>query len=143
LITAAAAAGSRLQLRLRPQYHFPVTLGFHEVIEILIPERDHNGRETDFFKNSFATSGSRKVWERYVAKLQKYKALAAQGGAEGAPAGAQAAGMSSQQPAADADGAPGAGLSGSAAAAAAEAAGGVRPEMPAEADGVDELAMGS
>jgi hypothetical protein len=115
-------ARSCAQLRLRPQYHFPVTLGFHEVIEILIPERDHNGRETDFFKNSFASSGSRKVWERYVAKLQRCKALAAQGGPA---AGAQAAGAPEQPAAVDADGAPGTGLSGSAAAAVAQAAGGV------------------
>jgi hypothetical protein len=72
-----------LQLRLRPQFHFPVTLGFDEVSDILIPEKNDKGVETDFFKNSFASTGSRKVYERFVAKLRQYKAQAAGGGTGG------------------------------------------------------------
>lgn len=80
-----------MQLRLRPQYHFPVTLGFNEVSDILIPEKDHSGRETDFFKPSFASRGSRKVWDLFVAKLHQYKALAGAGGGQRPAAAAAAA----------------------------------------------------
>jgi hypothetical protein len=68
-----------------------VTLGFNEVSDILIPEKDHSGRETDFFKPSFASRGSRKVWDLFAAKLREYKALAAGGGGGGGVAGGDAA----------------------------------------------------
>lgn len=80
-------------MRLRPQYNFPVTLGFNEVSDILIPEKDHSGRETDFFKNSFASRGSRKVWDLFAAKLREYKALAAAGGGGDAAAAAAGGGI--------------------------------------------------
>jgi hypothetical protein len=79
------------QLRLRPQFHFPITLGFNEVSDILIPEKNDKGVETDFFKNSFASTGSRKVYERFVAKLRQYKAQAAAGSTGGTAAAADAA----------------------------------------------------
>lgn len=70
-------------MRLNPYYHFPVTLSFNEVNDILIPLKDHSGRETDFFQTTFATGGSVKLWERFVAKLDKYKAQAAEAAARG------------------------------------------------------------
>lgn len=89
----AAAAAAPTQLRLRPQFHFPVTLGFDEVSDILIPEKSDKGAETDFFKNSFASTGSRKVYERFMAKLRQYKFQAAGGtGSTAAAAAAAVAG---------------------------------------------------
>lgn len=92
------------QLRLHPQFHFPVTLGFNEVSDILIPEKNDKGVETDFFKNSFASTGSRKVYERFVAKLKQYKAQAVAGGT-GSTAAAAAGGTGSTAAAAAAGGA--------------------------------------
>jgi hypothetical protein len=86
----AALCLHNLQLRLRPLFHFPVTLGFKEVCDILIPEKDYGGDETDFFKATFASNGSRKVWDLFWAKLAAYKALAGAAG-PGAGAGTAAA----------------------------------------------------
>lgn len=74
-----------MQVRLKPEYHFPVTLGFHEVKDILIPEKDYSGRETDFFKTFFAKGGSETVWKRFAAKLERNKIQAAGGGGGGGP----------------------------------------------------------
>lgn len=76
-------SNTKPQLRLKPYYHFPMTLSYAEVEDILIPEKDYGGRETDFFKTSFASSGSRVLYQRFCTKLQQYKDLARGGGGGG------------------------------------------------------------
>lgn len=62
---------------MKPLYHFPVTLGYDEVENICLPDKDRTGRETDFLKYTFACNGVKTVYSRFCAKLQAYKQLGA------------------------------------------------------------------
>lgn len=78
-----------MQVRVKAVYRFPVTLPDKEVKDILIPQKDDRGRELVAYQTILSGNMCSKLWDAFVAKMDKANAAAIACAQSAAAAGAK------------------------------------------------------